>query len=231
MKKNKFVCSGVFLLLAFSIFSCSSLAELKVMENGDVVVSLSIQPSKNTSVLVENMAGSVDSIFDAKQLSTNLKTEDVETLNFKTESNAAISGEFKIPQSRIEKSDLFEIDLQNKIISCNISKENLVPLIKTFPQDIKDYLELFVSPIMSGENLTASEYENLILSVYGPNISNELKTSFFKIVLSCPGVIVSVKSEPEGRVRYFAGNSATLTIPLSYMLSLEKPLHINVNYK
>lgn len=231
MNTKKIIKTFILSSICLGFFSCASVAELNVSDTGDVKVTLSIKASKNTEVLMQNLAGDLSGIFNAEEISKNLKTENIQTLSFTANSLSSISGSFEIPKERVESSKLFVVDLQNKQVACNISKENLAPLIKTFPKDIKDYLDLFISPIVTGENLTADEYESLISSVYGPNIANELKTSFFKVVLSCPGVIESVKSEPEGRVRYFAGNSATLTVPLSYVLTLDKALKISILYK
>lgn len=219
------------LLLSLSVLSCTSVADVSVLPSGDVVLALSVQPSENMKALVENMSGQTTSLFDEQTITENLKTENIQTLSFKTDSVASVEGRFRIPADRVAASDMFVIDTENKKMTCNISKEVLGPLMETFPQDVKDYLDLFVSPITSGEQMTAAEYEQLIASVYGPKIAGELKTAFFKVTVSCPGVIDSVKTEPEGRVRYFAGNSATMTVPLSYMLSLEKPLLITIVYK
>ncbi|MEL3907987.1 MAG: hypothetical protein P1P64_03100 [Treponemataceae bacterium] len=220
-----------FVFFSLMFFSCAPVAQVMISGTGEVVLDLSVQPSENTQVLVKNTVGENSSLFDEQQIKANLKTEKIETLKFKTADSSSVAGTFKIPKDRVQASNLFEIDLENKKVKCHISKKSLSVLMKTFPDDIKEYLELFASPITTGENLSSAEYEALILSVYGPKIANELKTSFFKVIVNCPGVIESVKSEPEGRVRYFAGNSATLTIPLSYMLSLEKPLLITISYK
>ncbi len=230
MIQNVFrVCVCALVSLAF--FSCSPVAEVTVAPSGDVMLNLSVKPSENTKVLVKNAVGEGNSLFDPEQITANLKTENIETMKFKTDTDASVDAAFRIPKGRVEASQLFGIDVENKKVTCNIGRETLSKLIETFPQDVKDYLDLFASPITTGEIMTATDYEELIASAYGPKISNELKTAFFKVVLTCPGVIDSVKSEPEGRVHYFAGNSATLTVPLSYMLSLEKPLVITVVYK
>lgn len=231
MNIRKLIRLIAFSLLCFTFFSCASSAELEIASTGDVTVRLAIQPSQNTAVVVKNAVGETDSLFDKAEITKQLKSENIETLDFRTDQLSAVFGSFKIPNERVQSSELFDIDVSAKTVSCNISKENLAPLIESFPQDIKDYLDLFVSPITTGESLTSNAYEELVASVYGPKIANELKTSFFKVVVSCPGVIVSVKTEPEGRVRYFAGNSATLTVPLSYILTLDKPLKISINYK
>lgn len=215
----------------FCLFSCAYVADVAVAGSGDVVVTLNIQASPNTEVLIKSLAGENNALFNEKEISENLKTENIHTTSFKTDSFASLSASFKIPKERVNISSLFDVDLKGKKIGCNISKENLRHLIKTFPSDVREYLDLFVSPITTGENLTADEYKKMITSVYGPKIASELTTAFFKLTVSCPGVISEVKTEPVGKVRYFSGNSAVLTIPLSYMLSLEKPLKIMMTYK
>jgi hypothetical protein len=227
--RHFYVC--IVALVAVLFFSCSPTAEAAISASGDVTLNLTVKPGENTKILIKNAAGDGNSLFDAKQITENLKTENIETLKFKASADASVDASFRIPKNRVQTSNLFGIDLENKKVTCNISKETLADVIETFPQDVKDYLEMFCSPVTTGETLTAGKYEELITSTYGPKIANELKTSFFKVVLTCPGVIDSVKSEPEGRVHYFAGNSATLTVPLSYMLSLEKPLLITITYK
>lgn len=228
--KNKMM---IFFTILFSLvlFSCAPSADIVIGSLGDVTIDIAIQPTETTEALVKSFLGANTSLFDKEKIANNLKTENIQTLAFETNGLKNISGKFKIPAKRVRESELFTIDTANKKVTCNITKENLNSLVSTFPSDIKDYLDMLISPITSGDDLTATEYEQLIESAYGPKLANELKTAFFKVTLTCPGTIDSVKSEPEGRVRHFTGSSATITVPLSYMLSLEKPLLISVVYK
>ncbi|PIE97873.1 MAG: hypothetical protein CR988_05770 [Treponema sp.] len=235
--KNKWInfsiIAGCLIIMVFS--SCSPVAEVAIAESGDVVLDLTVIPSGTTEALVERLAdkdASKLSIYDKNELINSLKKEDITVKKLELISSTGIKTKVLIPKETVAKSELFLIDTQNRYITCNINKQTLGYLIEAFPEDIKAYIEdLLMSPIITGEVLTSKEYENLIAAAYGPKIAGELKTAFLKIAVSCPGKIDSVKIEPAGKVRYFTGNSTTITVPLSYILSLPKPLLVKIEYK
>ena len=218
-------------LLAVTFFSCAPVAEIVISPQGDVTIDIAVQPSAHTETIIQTIVGKDKALFDATEITKNLKTENIQTTKLETNAPATVNGKFYIPAHRVKESSLFSIDIKAKTVTCNIHAESVARLVDTFPEDVKEYLELLVSPILTGDIMSASEYQELIATAYGPKIAGELDTAFFKVTLTCPGIVDSVKSEPEGRVHYFTGNSATITVPLSYMLSLEKPLLITVTYK
>ena len=96
-------------------------------------------------------------------------------------------------------------------------------------EDDREYIDLLMAPAITGENLSAAEYEDLIKQGYGEKLAKELKKSKFNISLTCPRKINSITIKPFGSVSK-NGNKGTVDIPLSELLCVHEPIFIEVKF-
>jgi hypothetical protein len=104
--------------------------------------------------------------------------------------------------------------------------------LKTGPQmlayispDIVAYLSALMAPLATGEAMTKKEYLQLIASIYGGGIADEIAEALLHATIDFPGPVQSVKGGT------FSGKRATFAIPLVDLLVLEKPLSYEVVWK
>ena len=70
-----------------------------------------------------------------------------------------------------------EILLNDKIIN---------KFISILPQEASEYLDLLMAPIFVGESMTPEEYTELLSTVYGPTLSDEISKSQVQLTLISP---------------------------------------------
>jgi hypothetical protein len=98
-------------------------------------------------------------------------------------------------------------------------------LLTLFSTDVRDYLSALMAPVATGEALSRQEYLDLVQSVYGKAIAEEISASRIQLNIDFPGSISTIRG---GRA---AENRAEFTIPLSELLVLERPLLYEVFWK
>ncbi|GHV60482.1 hypothetical protein AGMMS49587_01890 [Spirochaetia bacterium] len=91
--------------------------------------------------------------------------------------------------------------------------------------EITDYLSALMSPIATGEILTKAEYLDLVSSVYGQAVAEEISRGSIRAAIDFPGPIISVKGGT------YTGRRAEFTVPLLDLLVLERPLSYEVSWK
>ena len=64
-----------------------------------------------------------------------------------------------------------------------ISAETLQKFYEFCPEQFQTYIDLFMSPSFTGEEMTTEEYVDLVASVYGQELADEVLTSKLHITL------------------------------------------------
>lgn len=70
---------------------------------------------------------------------------------------------------------------KNPVERLELSPENLVTMYETCDEETRDLIDLFLSPVFSGEALTEEEYLETVASVYGKDVAEELSKSIVHI--------------------------------------------------
>jgi hypothetical protein len=105
-----------------------------------------------------------------------------------------------------------------------IDREKGPAFIALLSQELSDYLSTLMAPIVTGEELTQEEYLELVSSVYGAEIAQEISAARVAIRLSFPQPLSSVRGGSA------AGNQARFDTPLVAFLVLEKPLVFEIEW-
>ncbi len=71
--------------------------------------------------------------------------------------------------------------------------------------EFKSVMDLFMTPVVTGEEMPASEYKDLVALVYGDKLADDLEASKVEITIASP-----------------SGRSKTYTIPLVELLTLSE---------
>lgn len=110
------------------------------------------------------------------------------------------------------------------VLIFTISKESAPQLLSLFAQDVRDYLDALMAPVVSGENMSNAEYLSLVSSVYGKTIAQEIESSRLALDIKVPGKISKVIGGAA------AGSRASFSISLVDLLVLQKPLIYQVHW-
>ena len=104
----------------------------------------------------------------------------------------------------------------------NLSLSSGPGVLSHLSPEIHGYLEALMAPLATGERLTRTEYLELVSSVYGRGVSDEIAASRINVSLEFPGQVQSVRGGT------YSGRRAEFDIPLVSVLVLEVPLSYEV---
>lgn len=194
-KRNFFLSLSLFFLtLIFT--SCPADINCKI-ENNDVKIKFYTKAGNELVNLINsfsdssNFSNDEDSfqLFNSDEIKTGLemsglKNVSVKTIDSKTlDATFTVQGDSKIPGLtdlvRINKNEASknakgktEFVLTQKIIQdiYNLSDRN-----------IQRYCDMLIAPVITGDEMTSDEYKDLISSVYGSKLSDELLSGNFTI--------------------------------------------------
>ena len=109
--------------------------------------------------------------------------------------------------------------------SINLSLASGPQIIALLSSEIGEYLAALMAPLATGERLTQVEYLNLVTSVYGRGIADEIAQAGIRVTIELPGQVQSVRGGT------FSGRNAEFAIPLLDLLVLETPLSYEIRWR
>lgn len=86
----------------------------------------------------------------------------------------------------ISGSSIIKSSNNGKNVEIEFSRNNLLKMYDNMPSIMRSYIDLFMAPVFTEEEMSNEEYLELISSVYGQILTDEIKTSTvdFIVVLS-----------------------------------------------
>ena len=121
--------------------------------------------------------------------------------------------------SSSQSHDLIAQD-KNKLV-VTLSPESLQNISKTLGEETRSFLDLFMAPVITGEKMTDEEYLDLLESVYGKEITNDIKKASIKFTMTVPdGCRQKSYKAPEGISVSATDKSVSFSYPLLRLLTL-----------
>lgn len=113
-----------------------------------------------------------------------------------------------------------EIIRKEEMFSVTFSPSYMQTLIKMLPAETAEYTEFLMAPLFTGERMNADEYAELIGSLYGRAIREDLEKAFFIFDVRLPAPVTRAEIFPEdaGVVR-IRGTKAEFKLSLNKFLS------------
>jgi len=153
----------------------------------------------------------------------------IASVSFRNTSPSAITGQVRISNV----NDFLSITDGSEFIAftqrttggrliININRDNGHVVLGLLSTEISDYLEIFMAPIITGDEITKTEYLDLVAGFYNRAISNEIANSRIRASIDFPGTIRTVRGGT------FSGRRANFDIPLIDILVLESPMVFEV---
>lgn len=237
--KHSQVTSILFLLvISFSVFLCTActpsvIVKIKPDASGSALFNAEMSTTADT--LARRFSGSSDNgnahpIFDKDKIIISLANAGIkaDSVTFPSRTAIALNLSFLKLDGLLDQAVILK--KESKKISITLSAESINAAMDLMPPDTRDYLDLLMAPIFTGETLTSAEYEEVVGAAYGKTLKEELKKSFFTLTIHCPTTIQSAKITSPGNATK-TDTTAVFTIPLSALLALENPLTATAEWK
>lgn len=225
MKKTFLLFFCVILLI--SLFSCSPKISIVIKNNSSVDMGIEIDTGKTVESTIRALGGldAENPLFESDLVVKSFSSAGLLVNEIKYPSSAGISINASSPSLQDALSAAPEIVRQDNSekghsIEIVLNKKNLKDIMSFMPQESMDYIDLLMAPSFTDEQMSQSEYLELIGIVYGKTLEDEMKNAVLELSVKIPGIIkeAKVSSIKVGRVEY-KKDIATFYIPISYLLT------------
>ncbi|MDR0301821.1 MAG: hypothetical protein LBI04_05855 [Treponema sp.] len=220
------------------LFSCSARINGSLAADGSAAVSVSmaLEPRMTSLIRTLSAAGGQDGgqILDGNAIAQSMSVSSAGNVlaSFKNTSPSAIEGSVRISDISLfltapNAGEFIEFEQRKNGGECKfyIDINNGPVILKLLSVEIAAYLEALMAPLATGEEMTKTEYLELVSSIYSKAISDEIASSQLRASINFPGQITSATGGT------FSGKKAEFDIPLLELLVLETPLVYEVNWK
>ena len=215
-KSLLFVFAAALLFLPLLFTSCTSSVELRA--NGDGSVNITYDAafgSAFTEIMQSLSGGGASPLFDADEMAAQFRAAGVNDVCIVSPADTSLGIRLRLPKNGIDPvSQAGCISRSDNALSLTLSPESCAKLYTLLPETMQSYIDLCMAPLFLGDPMPQSEYVDLIASVYGQALADELKRSKIKISLFTPN---------DGKKA-----SKTVELSLTELLTSTKPVSFSV---
>ena len=197
--KNKFILL-LTAALSLSFLSCKSQLSVQAENDDSAKVEFSIGFSKKAASMLQELMGAVSQ--DSKAENSIITEQDVANLlrsvgakDVKTTAKAdqvSADGTLKeLSKTKIHSSKILSKTANSLTVS--IGTEQINSIYESMDEESKSYFDLLMVPALTGEEMNEKEYNELLASVYGPELADEVTNGILQIELKSPDGKKSVK--------------------------------------
>ena len=231
--------------LSVAVFSaCSGRIDGTIKADGsaDLIVEASLEPRISALIRSLSAMGSGGGlVIDGQAISRIMATAPgVASVTLRNTNDAALAGTIAIshidtflelpttlpvrPPLNIPTARFIQYDPAGSLV-ISVDRRSGPHLLALLSEEVNDYLSALMAPVSTGESLSRSEYLNLVTSIYGRPVADEIAAARILVVLEFPRAITEIKGGT------YQGRRAQFSISLPDLLVLERPLVYEVYWR
>lgn len=227
----KYFLTAIAVAATLGLTGCSSKLNLTAKSDNGIDVEFSTSLGKVLSSTIKSVTSNLGDgakpvpLFSADAIKLSMKDSDFQNIKVSTpdENSLNLAGSLPTADKQTHASgNIRAVDF----VSCNsnllilkLSPKNLKTFADNLPQETKNYLDLFMAPVFTGEFMSIEDYKMLIASIYGENIAKELEQSSITVTLAPPKG-KNIKNAGIPKKGSATATKATFSIPLLDFLTL-----------
>ncbi|HCM28086.1 MAG: hypothetical protein A2Z99_18845 [Treponema sp. GWB1_62_6] len=227
------VLGAAFLFMTLS--SCSARIGATLRADGSAEATISASVAQRTAALIRNLSGlsgasRPGSVLDAAVLSGSLRNSPaVRSAAFRNIDDRSVSGTLAIADFRLlaagspagggDPEPFIRVEKTGPggTVFVHLDRKTAPAVLDSLSPEIGAYLEALMAPVVTGEDLTESEYLEFVAAVYGNAVSAEIAAASLTLTLNLPGPAIAVLGGT------LSDGAAEYSIPLVQLLVLENP--------
>ena len=206
--------------------ACSSSTHIVIRDAEDYTLTAEFVPSslleKNITRLLtqKNTQPDEQSVFNRRELKESLTNAGISVTDMSLIGAMGLRVACTIPYRHTLLKDFINYDRNKQRTVLRISPENISAFLGMLPQESRDFIDLLMAPLFTGDSIGPAEYEELISAAYGKKIAAELRNAAFILTVDVPYAIQSAQITPIGAVtiQKKTGSRASRHIPLLELL-------------
>ena len=215
-KSLLFMFAAALLFLSLLFMSCTSSVELHANADGSINILYDAAFDSAFIEIMQSLSGeSGPQLFDADEMTSQFRAAGIKDVRVASPANASLGIALRLPKEGndpISRSGCISRSARSSAIT--VSPASCAKLYKLLPDTMQSYIDLCMAPLFLGEPMSQNEYVDLIASVYGQALADELKRSKIKISLFAPN------DEKKA--------SKTVELSLAELLTSTKPVSFSV---
>ncbi len=183
MKKIIYMCIAG---LVFMLASCGSALLVQGTADGNIAFEYSAVCGKELMTAIASISGSGDgAVFDADKIRDALslaKLAKVKVAVPKSDrlylaAECSRNGEDSVSKSKIAENSAADG------VTLSLTPETLHALYAELPTEFQSYIDLFMAPVFTGEDMSDADYLDLLAAVYGKPLADEFGNAVLTITL------------------------------------------------
>ena len=208
--------------------ACSSAAHIVIRDNADYGLTAEFIPSslleKNITRLLKQKAEQTDgqSVFNGQELKEAFTKEGISVQDIALQGALGLRLTCTVPYNHELLKDVIAYDKKGRKAVLRISPENIASFLEILPQESRDFIDMLMAPLFTGDAIPPAEYEELIGAAYGKKIATELRSAEFTLIVDIPYKVQTARISPVGTVtvqtKTEKTSRASIRIPLLELL-------------
>lgn len=228
----RMLCFGIPVVLCL-IAGCSSSAHLVIHDKTGYGLNASFASG---SLLEKNAAHILNqhnsqSIFNRDELQRSLSDAGLNVNDITLKGIMGISVSCTVPHTHQLISEYIRYNQQEQSLSISISPETVHLFLTMIPQESREFIDMLMAPLFTGDAMSVGEYEELIGAAYGKKVAAELRSSEFLVTLDVPYKPKTAVVQPIGSVTLQnrqTGTRAFIRFPLIDLLCTTGTIEIRL---
>lgn len=215
--------------------SCSSSAHIVIRDNAAYSLTAEFVPSplleKNIAhLLKQNEQTTEQSVFNRRELQEALTQSGLTVTDISLKGTMGLALACTLPADHELLKNFITYDQKQRQVRLRISPDNIASFLEMLPQESRDFIDMLMAPLFTGDTLSLTEYEELIGAAYGKKIAAELHNASFILTVDVPYTIQSVQMSPIGTVTFKQSNRAIVHIPLLELLCTTGTIDVRLSH-
>lgn len=179
------------LTIGLSLFLCSCKTDIKVsvLDDGKISVEYFALPGKAfletiAAISGESIQENQPIVINQEAVKESFVESGLEEIDVSGIKNATLDVKGKIPSDKSDvfsQSGIIDYSQTGKNVKLVLSKKTLKNFYEICPYEFQSYIDLFMAPAFSDEEMTTEEYVDLVASVYGQELADEVLSSKLRI--------------------------------------------------
>ena len=174
---------AIFTLAFFS--SCTASVELRAHDDGSISATYEASFGNAFIALMRALTGERDvPLFNIADMTQQFHEMGIGAVRISSPTDASLSIAATVPHNShdaISQSECIMRTERSMTLAC--SPEQFAKLYESLPSTLQSYIDLFMAPSFSGDAMAKSEYLNLVASVYGKKLADEVAAAHVKITM------------------------------------------------
>ena len=186
--------------------ACSSSAHIVIRDNADYSLTAEFIPSslleKNITHLLKQKGEQTDgqSVFNVQELKQAFSKEGISVQDIALKGALGLRLVCTMPHNHELLKGVIDYDTKGRKTALRISPENIASFLEMLPQESRDFIDMLMAPLFTGDAISPAEYEELIGAAYGKKIAAELRNAEFTLTVDVPYKVQTARISPAGTV-------------------------------